>query len=107
MASAVAAAMSVLISFMSHPLVWCCNRRPAPTVRRSSGLNVTLLGGLFVAWIDDAIDDDGAEQDRRLDQVLVEQRNVDDGHGVQENADQRGTDQHIAHPAPAARQADA
>ena len=34
--------------------------------------DVALLGGLLIPRVDKAVDDDGDEQDRRLDEVLVD-----------------------------------
>src|ERR1700742_543379 len=53
--------------------------------------DVALLGGLLVARVHDAVDDDGDQQNRTLDQVLDRVLDVHDRHPVQENADQQRT----------------
>ncbi|MPL88388.1 hypothetical protein SDC9_34408 [bioreactor metagenome] len=82
-------------------------RRPHRARGRSSVSDVALLRGLLVARVQHAVEDDRGQQDRGLDQVLIEQRNVEDGHRVQQDADQRRADQHVAHAALAARKPDA
>src|SRR5215469_8357922 len=61
--------------------------------------DIPLLRRLLVARIEDAVDDDGDEQNRRLDEVLIDIRNVEDCHGVQHDADEERAHDHVAHPA--------
>ncbi|MPL80517.1 hypothetical protein SDC9_26418 [bioreactor metagenome] len=68
--------------------------------------DVAALRCLLVARVDHRIERQRRQQDHALDQVLAGVAEVQDGHAVDQDADQHGADKHVAHPALAARQAD-
>src|SRR5262245_42478794 len=95
-ASVIAAAVAFFQLIIASPfplvLVFPSRAQISPKTHMSLGSYVTLLGRLLVARIEDAVDDDGDEQDRRLDQVLIAVRDVEDRHRVQHDADQERAD---------------
>src|ERR1700722_810720 len=70
-------------------------------------LDISLLRGLLVAWIHDAVDHDGDEQNHTLDHVLAGVLDVHDSHAVEQRADQERADDDVADAALAAGKTDA
>ena len=77
----------------AHGFFLLSNYWPAAVAAR---LDIALLSCLFVAGIDEAVDDDRDEQDRALDEVLNGVLDVHDRHAVLQDADQQRADDHVA-----------
>src|SRR5437879_2185622 len=59
------------------------------------GSDVALLGGLLVARVDEAVGEDGDEQDDAAHEVLRRVGDVEDGHAVEQRADKQRADDDV------------
>src|SRR6185437_5857113 len=87
----------MLVSSFSSDIERCLSRK----------LEIPLLRRLLVARIDERVHDDRQEQDDALDEALDRVINVEDGHAVEQDADEQRAQDDVANPAVTAIEADA